>query len=171
MFASATSGDRPNNSKFSECSIRNISSVLDAIIHDNKKVNCFIGEWINHFRQIKAYITDHFKCGKLSGNTLHFIATNGTFCGNKIVEEGEECDCGFAYEECEEKCCYPRQVSTKDRLENPDAAGCKRKPAARCSPSEGPCCDHSCRYINQVQSFLCKQETECSYKSFCNGTR
>lgn len=43
MFASATSGDRPNNSKFSECSVRNISSVLDAIIHDSKKHNCFIG--------------------------------------------------------------------------------------------------------------------------------
>ncbi|CAL8109487.1 unnamed protein product [Orchesella dallaii] len=139
MFASATSGDRPNNSKFSECSIRNISSVLDAIIHDNKKVNCF-------------------------------IATNGTFCGNKIVEEGEECDCGFTYEECEEQCCYPRQVSAKDKMENSDAAGCKRKPAARCSPSEGPCCDNTCRYIVKSQGTLCKQATECSYKSFCNGT-
>lgn len=42
MFASATSGDRPNNSKFSSCSIANISSVLDAI-QDNKKRNCFKG--------------------------------------------------------------------------------------------------------------------------------
>jgi disintegrin and metalloproteinase domain-containing protein 10 len=43
MFASATSGDRPNNSKFSSCSIGNISNVLDAI-EDNKKRNCFTGE-------------------------------------------------------------------------------------------------------------------------------
>jgi hypothetical protein len=43
MFASATSGDRPNNSKFSSCSIGNISNVLDAI-EDNKKRNCFSGE-------------------------------------------------------------------------------------------------------------------------------
>lgn len=42
MFASATSGDRPNNSKFSKCSIGNISNVLDAI-EDNKKRNCFSG--------------------------------------------------------------------------------------------------------------------------------
>lgn len=63
MFSSATSGDRPNNSKFSQCSIRNISNVLDAI-DDSKKRNCF----------------------KIS---------EGAFCGNKIVEIGEECDCGF----------------------------------------------------------------------------
>lgn len=42
MFASATSGDRPNNSKFSTCSIGNISNVLDAI-EDEKKWNCFKG--------------------------------------------------------------------------------------------------------------------------------
>jgi disintegrin and metalloproteinase domain-containing protein 10 len=43
MFASATSGDRPNNSKFSTCSIGNISNVLDAI-EDSKKRNCFSGK-------------------------------------------------------------------------------------------------------------------------------
>lgn len=45
MFASATSGDRPNNSKFSPCSIGNISSVLDAI-EESKKRNCFKGRFL-----------------------------------------------------------------------------------------------------------------------------
>uniref|UniRef100_A0A1B6CER3 Peptidase M12B domain-containing protein n=1 Tax=Clastoptera arizonana TaxID=38151 RepID=A0A1B6CER3_9HEMI len=40
MFASATSGDRPNNSKFSSCSVGNISNVLDAI-EDKKKKELF----------------------------------------------------------------------------------------------------------------------------------
>lgn len=31
MFASATSGDKPNNAKFSSCSINNISSVLHVV--------------------------------------------------------------------------------------------------------------------------------------------
>ena len=44
MFASATSGERPNNSKFSNCSIGNISAVLDAI-EEQKKKNCFSGDY------------------------------------------------------------------------------------------------------------------------------
>ena len=52
----------------------------------------------------------------------------GAFCGNKIVEDGEECDCGYDDDECEEKCCYPRVVSEPDRALNPGAQGCKRRP-------------------------------------------
>ena len=58
MFASATSGDRFNNNKFSNCSKHNVSRVLDAIV-DNLKPNCF-------------------------------QENDGAFCGNKIVEIGEE---------------------------------------------------------------------------------
>lgn len=46
MFASATSGDRPNNSKFSSCSIANISQVLDAM-SISKKRNCFKGRYLS----------------------------------------------------------------------------------------------------------------------------
>lgn len=85
--------------------------------------------------------------------------------------DGEECDCGYNYEECLEKCCYPRQISETDKLSNPEAAGCHRKPAARCSPSEGPCCDgRSCSYVHSRTHLLCKQDTECSFVSYCNGT-
>ena len=76
MFASATSGDRENNNKFSPCSLQNISAVLDAVV-DDRKNNCF-------------------------------EQSDGSFCGNKIVEEGEECDCGYNEEECTESCCHPR---------------------------------------------------------------
>lgn len=41
MYARATSGDKLNNNKFSICSIRNISQVLD-----KKRNNCFVGMYL-----------------------------------------------------------------------------------------------------------------------------
>ncbi|KAK4021038.1 hypothetical protein OUZ56_002972 [Daphnia magna] len=137
MFASATSGERPNNSRFSNCSVGNISSVLDAI-EEGKKKNCFT-DW------------------------------KGAFCGNKIVEDGEECDCGYDDEECEEKCCYPRVVSEPDRALNPAAQGCKRRPRTQCSPSQGQCCDRSCNFVPVTSHQQCKEDGECNGKAFCNG--
>lgn len=139
MFASATSGDRPNNSKFSSCSTGNISNVLDAM-EDNKKRNCF-------------------------------SASAGAFCGNKIVEAGEECDCGYDDNECQDKCCYPRIVSTNDKQMNNSAKGCQRRWATECSPSQGPCCSSdTCRFIPGYVHEVCKSEGECSMSSKCNGS-
>ncbi|XKL60573.1 hypothetical protein PGB90_007630 [Kerria lacca] len=138
MFASATSGDRPNNSKFSSCSIGNISSVLDAI-EEKKKHNCF-------------------------------KASEGAFCGNKIVEEGEECDCGYDDDECIDRCCYPRIISERDQLMNRSAKSCARRFATECSPSQGPCCyANNCKFIPASQSNICKGESDCTYSSICNG--
>ncbi|KAK6617549.1 hypothetical protein RUM44_005137 [Polyplax serrata] len=138
MFASATSGDRPNNSKFSGCSVGNISNVLDAI-EDNKKRNCF-------------------------------TASAGAFCGNKIVEVGEECDCGYDDDECIDKCCYPRLVSEKDKLGNESARGCTRRPGSFCSPSEGPCCSsETCKFVPSHYRQQCRSESDCSWPSLCNG--
>lgn len=41
MYARATSGDKLNNNKFSLCSIRNISQVLE-----KKRNNCFVGMYM-----------------------------------------------------------------------------------------------------------------------------
>lgn len=139
MFASATSGDRPNNSKFSQCSIRNISNVLDALV-GNQKRDCF-------------------------------KASEGAFCGNKIVESGEECDCGFNEDECKDKCCYPRIISEYDMSLNSSATGCTRRARTQCSPSQGPCClSDSCTFVPTHYHMRCKEETECSWSSTCNGT-
>jgi len=120
MFASATNGDRPNNSKFSACSIANISSVLDAI-QDNKKRNCFKGIEIDMVNL--NFVLTYKSC---------VTASEGAFCGNKIVEDGEECDCGYDDGECDDKCCYPRQVSDRDRRLNSSARGCARRVQTEC---------------------------------------
>lgn len=79
MFASATSGDRPNNSKFSGCSVGNISNVLDAIV-ENKKRDCFTGEWhpmseiyLNNlfvFLQLLLVLSVETKLWKLARNVI-----------------------------------------------------------------------------------------------------
>ncbi|CAG7815666.1 unnamed protein product [Allacma fusca] len=45
----------------------------------------------------------------LSGCRAACFETNmHPFCGNGIIEDGEECDCGSAYNCSGQKCCYPR---------------------------------------------------------------
>ncbi|XP_064471223.1 disintegrin and metalloproteinase domain-containing protein 10-like isoform X2 [Ornithodoros turicata] len=84
----------------------------------------------------------------------------GPFCGNKIVEGNEECDCGYEEQECMESCCYARENSERKK-------GCTRKNGATCSPSQGPCCTDKCAY--ETRDKLCKLETDCTELSYCNG--
>lgn len=63
---------------------------------------------------------------------INITASEGAFCGNKIVEDGEECDCGYDDIECDDKCCYPRQVTDRDRYRNSSARGCARRAQTEC---------------------------------------
>lgn len=130
MFPSATQGNLPNNRQFSSCSRDSIAKVLETRIPAG------------------------------SGRTSCFVASNKPFCGNKIVEEGEECDCGVGSECTDSMCCYAR-------VDN-DPNSCKRKPGVQCSPSEGPCCNSSCRFFNDNRE--CLHASDCSAPSFCTGS-
>ena len=45
-------------------------------------------------------------------------------CGNQIVEDEEECDCGLTYSECSDPCCYPATLTEEDLKHNSTAKGC-----------------------------------------------
>lgn len=53
-----------------------------------------------------------------------FVDAEGAICGNKVVEEGEECDCGYVEDKsCEEDvCCMGRNKTD----------GCTRMPGENC---------------------------------------
>ncbi|KAK6476802.1 disintegrin and metalloproteinase domain-containing protein 10-like [Huso huso] len=122
MYARATSGDKLNNNKFSICSVRNISQVLE-----KKRGSCFVE----------------------SGQPI---------CGNGLVENGEQCDCGYS-DQCKDECCYDAN--------QPENLKCKLKEGKACSPSQGPCCTKECTYKSSAAK--CREESDCALEGSCNG--
>lgn len=51
-------------------------------------------------------------------------------CGNGVVEQGEECDCGWEGD-CEDKCCWPQATEPRDG-ETP----CTLRQKKACSPTQ-----------------------------------
>ncbi|CAD5207716.1 unnamed protein product [Bursaphelenchus xylophilus] len=150
MFSSATSGDKPNNARFSKCSIANMSVVLYEVLSQPPVNPAFSNLMMSSKKR---------NC---------FQERTSAFCGNQIKEPGEECDCGFSDLDCKQmndRCCQPHE-----REGVFSAGACKRKPEARCSPSEGQCCDPiSCGFFSAVAKRKCREESECLYSQFCNG--
>ncbi|XP_020805687.1 uncharacterized protein LOC110182065 isoform X2 [Drosophila serrata] len=72
-------------------------------------------------------------------------------CGNKVVEEDEECDCG-TFEECAlDPCC--------------DGITCKLKSEAQCAT--GACCEQ-CRL--RPKDYICRDShNECDLPEYCDG--
>ncbi|XP_061191107.1 disintegrin and metalloproteinase domain-containing protein 10-like [Saccostrea echinata] len=136
MFASATQGNLGNNDDFSPCSRDNITYVLDAVMNQR------------------------------SGKVNCFTQSNMAFCGNGIVEEGEECDCGYDTD-CTDKCCNPRRTGNS----NADACTLKINPNNNqkyvCSPSQGPCCSSECAFTSGGE---CRAKTDCMRAQQCDGT-
>ncbi|KAI6222128.1 hypothetical protein M3Y95_00951500 [Aphelenchoides besseyi] len=165
MFSSATSGDKPNNARFSTCSVANISSVLYEVLQQppvnpqfssimsSKKRNCFQG---------KSFCSIQLMIGNLERTSA--------FCGNQIREPGEECDCGFSDRDCQQmadRCCQPHEVAGRYL----GSGACKRYQGAFCSPSEGQCCNaNTCAPVPAQENRTCRDESECLFRQQCNGT-
>ncbi|XP_012062866.1 PREDICTED: disintegrin and metalloproteinase domain-containing protein 10 [Atta cephalotes] len=89
-----------------------------------------------------------------------FTEPQVSLCGNGVVEEGEECDCGWE-EDCRDSCCYPQR-----RYPPPEETPCTLTPRAVCSPSQGPCCTSEC---NLRFGDKCRDDNGCRDASFCDG--
>ncbi|XP_006194073.1 disintegrin and metalloproteinase domain-containing protein 7 [Camelus ferus] len=72
------------------------------------------------------------------------------YCGNKNLDDGEECDCG-PVQECANPCC--------------DALKCMLKPGFTCT--EGECCD-SCQ-MKKAGSVCRPAKDECDFPEVCTG--
>lgn len=77
-------------------------------------------------------------------------------CGNGILEEGEECDCG-SEEDCKKSPCC--------------TSGCKLKQNAECSDENHACCNN-CKIRSEKETFKCfSSKTKCQTDSICDGIR
>ncbi|XP_041442923.1 zinc metalloproteinase-disintegrin-like bothrojarin-1 [Xenopus laevis] len=72
-------------------------------------------------------------------------------CGNKLTENGEDCDCGTV-QECKDQCC--------------DAATCKLKAGAQCA--EGECCS-DCKIKEAGEVCRESQDDDCDFEDLCDG--
>uniref|UniRef100_A0A671SVZ3 ADAM10 endopeptidase n=1 Tax=Sinocyclocheilus anshuiensis TaxID=1608454 RepID=A0A671SVZ3_9TELE len=85
-----------------------------------------------------------------------FVVSEQPICGNRIVEEGEECDVG---QDESDPCCY----SSKE----PAGVECRLKPDKQCSPSQGLCCSSHC--VFKEAGLMCERQSECRNRSVCTG--
>ena len=81
-----------------------------------------------------------FKASYLKAELI-FTEPKSALCGNGVVEEGEECDCGWE-EDCEESCCWPQKNKPK-KGEKP----CTLRPKKVCSPTQVCLLSNLIKYI------------------------
>ncbi|XP_037868773.1 uncharacterized protein LOC101747087 [Bombyx mori] len=89
-----------------------------------------------------------------------FTEPQPAICGNGVVEEGEECDCGWA-SECTDVCCRPQAA-------RPLYKPCTLTEHSVCSPSQGPCCTASCTLKFGDK---CRSDNGCRDAAHCDGKR
>ncbi|KAL4216376.1 adam dec1 [Mactra antiquata] len=93
---------------------------------------------------------------KARGEDGCFVEYTVALCGNRIVEEGEECDCGWE-EECLESCCNPQVYDkTLPGMETP----CTLRSTSVCRPSDE---------LNDIPTGKSLPGTPCNmYKGYCD---
>lgn len=117
----------PGISRFSPCSIGNICSALG---RNSVQSSC---------------LTDNRGVVTITGNQ----------CGNGIVEDGEDCDCGGAEGCAGNSCCNPQT--------------CRFNSGAVCDPTNEGCCTNQCQF--SAAGTVCRASTgQCDIQETCSGT-
>ncbi|KAL2136680.1 hypothetical protein VTI74DRAFT_2091 [Chaetomium olivicolor] len=113
--------------KFSPCSIGNICSFLD---RNSNRMTC-----LSSNRGVTTY--------------------SGSQCGNGIVEQGEDCDCGGDEACANNPCCDPKT--------------CKYTAGSVCDPTNEECCTPQCSFMSN--GTVCRASTgPCDPQEVCSGT-
>lgn len=99
---------------------------------------------------------------KAQNPTGCFRLSNDT-CGNFLLDEGEECDCGVEFDD-NTKLCF------NDPCCNGSSCRIANVSGAVCSPQSSSCCAQNCTIIPASANQTCLTETDCAYSQVCNGS-
>ena len=84
------------------------------------------------------------------------------YCGNYLLDVGEECDCGADQRQCNvfDRCCVPPSTNEP---------GCRIRHEAGhvCSPLSSPCCTGLCRV--ETEARVCLAATDCTRAAVCDS--
>ncbi|XP_060574793.1 disintegrin and metalloproteinase domain-containing protein 10-like isoform X2 [Ruditapes philippinarum] len=120
------------------------------------------GDKPNHHKLSPCSLKYISKALSMDKSTTCFTGSELPYCGNGIVDDGEECDCGNDCYTGKDDCCHPHNAT--------EGLRCMLKAAAQCSPSQGPCCDSStCQFINKSENFVCQNSKPCVDELYCHG--
>ena len=82
-----------------------------------------VGAHANAFLRLIVLPLLPLACCGAQGEGNCFFTSNGSFCGNRLTEEGEQCDCGFTRDDCDDVCCYPKDSREPCKLKRFANAG------------------------------------------------
>jgi len=101
--------DTTEELKFSPCSLTSMKEKLDELKEDGTYDKCF--------KDVSPGAKE----------------TEVAVCGNRIVEPGEECDCGEHEQDCWDLCCFPANVLVSDKEADPkNSLSCTKHQLPRC---------------------------------------
>ncbi|XP_070178033.1 uncharacterized protein [Littorina saxatilis] len=91
----------------------------------------------------------------------------GPTCGNGVVEDGEECDCGLTGAcRFNDPCCSPGDAPPS----SPDPpCTVRRSQGLDCSPVTSSCCSDKCKHLSQEERYVCRQAADCYKQAICDG--
>ncbi|XP_044585956.1 disintegrin and metalloproteinase domain-containing protein 9 isoform X13 [Cotesia glomerata] len=138
--------------------------------HDDGRENCFCRDWhgcimaqsivgaenVQPYKFSECSKSDYEEALKAGRGICLFNKPNeleSRSCGNRVIDDGEQCDCG-TIDECSkyDPCCDP--------------ITCKLTSGAQCA--RGPCCTNDCK-LRQI-GYVCRESTnECDLPEVCTG--
>ncbi|XP_041354184.1 disintegrin and metalloproteinase domain-containing protein 10-like [Gigantopelta aegis] len=151
--------------------------------HDaSAELNCAptnkYGKYIMHEYLVSGYKSNNQLFSPCSIKNIHPVIVKkgprclktdiGPVCGNAVIEDGEECDCGTSGT-CRyvDPCCIPSDVTNS--LDIPCTFGHNK--TKTCSPKrfDSACCSEDCVPISASRKQTCKHKSDCTRASYCDG--